>query len=269
MAIRFNDSGRGSRPGSISRSDRHIIDFAAIHQKKIGARMSKRAKRLELVRRDPAPLLPRNDQQSSYIAAIRRNDVVFGVGPAGTGKTFIAASIAAAALDEGLFDKIIICRPIVEAAGEELGFLPGDLNEKCDPYLRPIFDGFSRRWEHAEVQCKMRRGSIEISPLAYMRGRTFSGAICIADEMQNATTDQMMMLLTRLGEGSKIIVTGDPSQRDRKDASGIEDARRFLSGCPRVAFCDFGVESVVRHDTVMEILRRWMPTVQQARIVPT
>lgn len=230
--------------------------------------MSKRSKRLEIVQREPVNILPRNHQQNEYISAIRRNDITFGVGPAGTGKTYIAAAIAADSYERGLISKIAICRPIVEAAGEELGFLPGDLAEKCDPYLRPIFDAFDIHWSKQEIQSKLRNKIIEISPLAYMRGRTFVDTFVIADEAQNANTDQMMMLLTRLGKGSKIVVTGDPTQRDKKDARGIEDARTFLSMCPNVSFIDFDNRDVVRHPTVCEILSRWnvrMPS--QTRIM--
>lgn len=232
--------------------------------------MSKRSKRLELVqRRAHVNLLPRNEQQEQYINAIKKNDIVFGIGPAGTGKTFIAASLAAEAYERGQISKIMICRPIVEAAGEQLGFLPGDLNEKCDPYLRPIFDAFEAYWDTAEIQSKMRNKVIEISPLAYMRGRTFVNAFVVADEAQNANTDQMMMLLTRLGPGSKIVITGDLTQRDKKDARGIEDARKYLSSCPKIEFASFGMEDIVRHQTVAEILKRWdTQMISTPKIVP-
>lgn len=227
--------------------------------------MSKKAKRLEFAQRERVQILPRNRQQDEYMRAIAKNDITFGVGPAGTGKTFLAAALAAKYYDEGIFDKIVICRPIVEACGEELGFLPGDLNEKCDPYLRPIFDGLSTVWTSGDIQCKMRMGNIEISPLAYMRGRTFINAFVIADEMQNAVTDQIMMLLTRLGQGSKIVITGDPMQKDRKTATGLEEAKSKLMDCPAVSFIDFTIDHVVRHPTVTNILKRWQPEVLAPR----
>lgn len=202
-------------------------------------------------------VVPKNESQDKYIRAIKEHEIVFGIGAAGTGKTFLAATVAADLKDKGLIEKIVICRPIVEAGGEELGFLPGDLNEKCDPYIRPVFDGLRTIWDRDSIDIMIRRGDIEISPLAYMRGRTFTNSFVIGDEMQNATEDQMLMLLTRLGQGSKIVVTGDPTQRDRRDAFGLEAARDKLSGCPHVSFIDFLTKDIIRHPVVEHVVRRW------------
>jgi phosphate starvation-inducible PhoH-like protein len=218
--------------------------------------MSKKAAR----RRDDSVrqsfIVPRNRKQDEYLRAIARNNITVATGPAGTGKTYLAAATAAMAYDRGEVTSIQITRPIVEAMGEDLGYLPGDLNEKCDPYLRPIFDGLREAWGQGALDCMLKNKTVEISPLAYMRGRTFKNAFIIADEFQNASSEQVLMLMTRIGEGSKIVMTGDPMQRDRQ-VDGLEDARRFLSDCPGIAFVDFGIEEVVRHETVTEVLRRW------------
>lgn len=218
--------------------------------------MKKKAAKLRPVNPTTGHIIPRNEKQDIYLRSIAANNITFGIGPAGTGKTFLAATAAARAFDCGSVDKVIITRPIVEAAGEDLGYLPGDLNEKCDPYLRPIFDGLTEIWGKGVLECRQKNGAIEISPLAYMRGRTFKNAFIIADEFQNATDEQVMMLLTRFGVGSKMVITGDPTQRDRP-VGGLETAKIMLSDCPSIQFVDFSVEEVVRHETVTEVLRRW------------
>lgn len=200
---------------------------------------------------------PRNSAQSTYMDLIETNDIVFGVGPAGTGKTFLAAHKAAEAFSNKQIDKIIICRPIVEACGEELGYLPGDINEKTEPYMLPIYDAFKSHWQYPYIMNLLKKKDIEICPLAYMRGRTFENAFIIADEMQNATEDQMLMLLTRIGENSTMIITGDPKQRDSKMARGLEAAEEKLSNCPSIAFVNFQREDVVRHKTVERVLKFW------------
>lgn len=202
-------------------------------------------------------ITPKTTNQRDYMKNIDLNDFTFGVGPAGTGKTFLAAYKAAQALLSGDVNKIIICRPIIEAGGEKIGFLPGDLKEKCDPYLRPIFDAFRLMMSQKEFQTYLNNDTIEIAPMAYMRGRTFTKAFIICDEAQNATRDQILMLITRLGEGSKMVITGDPKQRDKREADGIEHARVVLENCPQVAFSSFWEEDIVRHPTVKEILYLW------------
>lgn len=227
--------------------------------------MAKRARR-ERVQEEFVPqarnkralgdLIPRNQIQNQYLTAIAHNHITIATGPAGTGKTFLAAVMAARALMKGEVDGIKITRPIVEASGEDLGYLPGDLNEKCDPYLRPIFDGLAHVWSQGELECKLKSKIVEITPLAYMRGRTFKNSFIIADEFQNATDEQFLMLVTRLGSGSKMVITGDPQQRDRK-VTGLETAETKLTGCPNVAFVRFGIDEVVRHETVQDILNLW------------
>lgn len=199
---------------------------------------------------------PRNESQREYLSAMRRSDVVFGIGPAGTGKTFLAAYEAASSLVSGDFKRIVICRPIVEAGGEKLGFLPGDLDAKCDPYLRPIYDGLQAVWHPKTIESYKSVGRIEVSPLAFMRGRTFCDSFVICDEAQNMSEDQMLMLLTRLGDGSRMVINGDADQRDR-DVKGLEQARAKLSGRPNISFCDFTRDDVVRHETVRDILEAW------------
>src|SRR5476651_1517838 len=170
------------------------------------------AARLQISAKKP-PIIPKSLQQKNYVQSIKTHDLIFGVGPAGTGKTFLAMAMAVAALKNEEVNRIVLTRPAVEA-GEALGFLPGDLQEKIFPYLRPLYDALNDMLENDEIQRYMDKGIIEIAPLAYMRGRTLSHSFIILDEAQNTTTEQMFMFLTRLGEGSKCVVTGDPSQVD-------------------------------------------------------
>jgi len=196
--------------------------------------------------------------QSHYITAVRRHDVVFGIGPAGTGKTFLAVVLAIAALKKGQVEKIILTRPAVEA-GEKLGFLPGDLKEKVDPYLRPVYDALYQVFGVDHTNRLMERGIIEIAPLAYMRGRTLENAFVILDEAQNTTIAQMKMFLTRLGFHSKMIVNGDASQIDlpRGVTSGLIHAQQTLQGIKQIDFVRFDAADVVRHPVVAEIIRAY------------
>jgi len=196
--------------------------------------------------------------QSHYITAVRRHDVVFGIGPAGTGKTFLAVVLAIAALKKGQVEKIILTRPAVEA-GEKLGFLPGDLKEKVDPYLRPVYDALYQVFGVDHTNRLMERGIIEIAPLAYMRGRTLENAFVILDEAQNTTIAQMKMFLTRLGSHSKMIVNGDASQIDlpRGVTSGLIHAQQTLQGIKQIDFVRFDAADVVRHPVVAEIIRAY------------
>lgn len=201
---------------------------------------------------------PKTIGQSHYITAVRRHDVVFGIGPAGTGKTFLAVVLAIAALKKGQVEKIILTRPAVEA-GEKLGFLPGDLKEKVDPYLRPVYDALYQVFGIDHTNRLMERGIIEIAPLAYMRGRTLENAFVILDEAQNTTIAQMKMFLTRLGFHSKMIVNGDASQIDlpRGVTSGLIHAQQTLQGIKQIDFVHFDAEDVVRHPVVAEIIRAY------------
>lgn len=200
----------------------------------------------------------KNIGQKHYYQAVKRKDIVFGIGPAGTGKTFLAVVMAVKALKEGKVQKIIVTRPAVEA-GENLGFLPGDLKEKVDPYLRPIYDSLYAVYGMEHTTRLMERGVIEIAPLAYMRGRTLDDAFVILDEAQNTTTAQMKMFLTRLGFGSKMIINGDKTQIDLPKGvrSGLIDAEIKLKGISEITFVSFDAHDVVRHPVVADIIRAY------------
>jgi phosphate starvation-inducible PhoH-like protein len=193
--------------------------------------------------------------QKKYLEAIRGHDITFGIGPAGTGKTYLAVAMALAALREGKVSRIILTRPAVEA-GEALGFLPGDLNEKIMPYLRPLLDALQDMMPPEEIQKHTERNTIEIAPLAYMRGRTLNNAFIILDEAQNSTTEQMLMFLTRLGYGSKAVITGDETQIDLPPHkhSGLLEAHRVLRHVEGIAVIEFGKRDVVRHALVQRII---------------
>ena len=198
-----------------------------------------------------------NSAQGSYIDAIHNNNITFGMGSAGTGKTHIAATIAMMYKTEGWVDRIVIARPAVPAGDEDIGFLPGSINQKMDPYVRPIFDAFRAYWSGQTIQDLIGRGDIEIVPLAFMRGRTFDDTFIIADEMQNATPDNLLMLLTRYGVRSKMVITGDPVQSDVNGHSCFHMAYDALRNVDSIRFMNFGNEHVVRHETVQDILNVW------------
>lgn len=196
--------------------------------------------------------------QKEYVSAMKQNTVTFGIGPAGTGKTYLAVCLAVAAYKGKQVEKIILTRPAVEA-GEKLGFLPGDLQTKVDPYLRPLYDALQEMFGLETYQKLMEKGVIEVAPLAYMRGRTLSNAFIILDEAQNATGEQMKMFLTRLGDGSKMVVTGDLTQTDLPDGrkSGLKQAVTILKGVEDIAVCTLTDKDVVRHPLVMRIVRAY------------
>ena len=193
--------------------------------------------------------------QKKYLDAIRKHDITFGIGPAGTGKTYLAVATALSAMREGSISRIILTRPAVEA-GEALGFLPGDLYEKITPYLRPLHDALHDMLPAEEIAKHMERATIEIAPLAYMRGRTLNGAFIILDEAQNSTTEQMLMFLTRLGHGSKAVITGDETQVDLPPHkhSGLAEAHRALKNTEGIAIVEFSKRDVVRHPLVQRII---------------
>ena len=203
-------------------------------------------------------ITPRSPNQAAYLRAMRSNDLVFGLGAAGTGKTYLAVAMAVNALNTGEVDRIILSRPAVEA-GERLGFLPGDMREKIDPYLRPLYDALHDMMPADQVMRRMETGEIEVAPLAFMRGRTLANSFVILDEAQNTTSIQMKMCLTRLGEGAHMVVTGDTSQIDLPSGvkSGLIEAIETLEGIEGIGFIRFTAEDTVRHPLVARIVRAY------------
>ncbi|MBC2606143.1 PhoH family protein [Pelagicoccus albus] len=203
-------------------------------------------------------IVPKTLGQKSYLRSIFENDIVFGIGPAGTGKTYLAMAAAVSMLIEGKVERIILSRPAVEA-GETLGFLPGDLQEKILPYLRPLYDALNDMLSHSDIEKLTERGIIEIAPLAYMRGRTLSNSFVILDEAQNTTSEQMMMFLTRLGEGSRMVITGDLTQVDipKSRSSGLLEVKNILKGIKDISFHFFDASDVVRHHLVQKIIQAY------------
>lgn len=222
-----------------SEVDKAIKDASIIHTKK-------------------ATIKPRGGKQQSYVNAVRQNDINFGVGPAGTGKTYLAVACAVEALMRDDVERILLVRPAVEA-GEKLGFLPGDLSQKVDPYLRPLYDALYEMFGFETVGKLIERGVIEIAPLAYMRGRTLNNSFIILDESQNTTREQMKMFLTRLGFGSTAVITGDPSQIDlpRGQKSGLRHAIDVLDKVEGISFSFFTAKDVVRHSIVQRIVEAY------------
>jgi len=200
-------------------------------------------------------ITPKSIAQKQYIDAIRNYDIVFGIGPAGTGKTYLAMAMAVAELMKNNFARMILTRPAVEA-GEKLGFLPGDLAEKVNPYLRPLYDALHDMVDFDRAQKMLERGVIEVAPLAFMRGRTLNDSFVILDEAQNTTSEQMKMFLTRLGYGSKAVITGDVTQIDLPAgrASGLKEVQQILANIPGIRFCGFSERDVVRHRLVQDII---------------
>ena len=213
------------------------------------------------------PVKPKTLGQEKYVQAIRDNTIVIGVGPAGTGKTYLAVAMAVSAFRAKEVNRIILTRPAVEA-GEKLGFLPGDLQQKVDPYLRPLYDALFDMLGAENFQRYQEKGNIEVAPLAYMRGRTLDDSFIILDEAQNTTTEQMKMFLTRLGFGSKIVITGDVTQIDLPDdkVSGLKDAVRVLDGVKDIAICRLTAADVVRHALVQEIISAYERSAQKKEV---
>tara|TARA_B100000214_G_scaffold375300_1_gene361065 strand:+ start:2522 stop:3427 length:906 start_codon:yes stop_codon:yes gene_type:complete len=203
-------------------------------------------------------VIPRSEKQKKYVRCLRESEIVISTGPAGTGKTFLAVAVALTMLLEKKIERIILSRPAVEA-GERLGFLPGDMREKVDPYLRPLYDSLYDLLDFEKIQKKIEIGDIEIAPLAFMRGRTLKNSFAILDEAQNATDTQIKMFLTRIGENSKIVVNGDPSQIDlpNKSLSGLNRSKKLLGNLNEISIVDFDHTDVVRHPLVSKIVKAY------------
>ena len=212
----------------------------------------------QLIKTPRKSVIARSEKQSDYIKALKENDIVLSLGPAGTGKSFLAVSVAVTLLIEKKIDRVILSRPAVEA-GEKLGFLPGDMKEKVDPYLRPLYDALYELFGADKIDKKIESGEIEIAPLAFMRGRTLKNCFAILDEAQNATETQIKMFLTRIGENSKLVVNGDPSQIDliNKSNSGLIKSREILKNLKEIKIIEFDHTDVVRHPLVSKIIRAY------------
>ena len=212
----------------------------------------------QLIKTPRKSVIARSQKQSDYIKALRENDIIMALGPAGTGKSFLAVSVAITMLMEKKVERVILSRPAVEA-GEKLGFLPGDMKEKVDPYLRPLYDALYELFGFEKIDKKIETGEIEIAPLAFMRGRTLKNCYAILDEAQNATETQIKMFLTRIGENSKLVVNGDPSQVDliNKSHSGLVKSKDVLSGIKEIKIIEFDHNDVVRHPLVSKIIKAY------------
>ncbi len=212
----------------------------------------------QLIKTPKKSVIARSKKQSDYIKALKENDIVMSLGPAGTGKSFLAVSVAITLLMEKKIDRVILSRPAVEA-GEKLGFLPGDMKEKVDPYLRPLYDALYELFGADKIDKKIESGEIEIAPLAFMRGRTLKNCYAILDEAQNATETQIKMFLTRIGENSKLVVNGDPSQVDliNKTHSGLIKSRDILKDLKEIKIIEFDHNDVVRHPLVSKIIKAY------------
>ena len=212
----------------------------------------------DIIKTPKKSIIPRSEKQKEYVRALRQSDIVISAGPAGTGKTFLAVAVGLTMLLEKKIERIILSRPAVEA-GERLGFLPGDMKEKVDPYLRPLYDSLYDLFHFEKIQRMIEIGDIEIAPLAFMRGRTLKNSFAILDEAQNATETQIKMFLTRIGENSKIVVNGDPSQIDlpNKNISGLDRSKKLLSHLDEISVIDFDHSDVVRHPLVSKIVKAY------------
>ncbi|MCZ7675462.1 MAG: PhoH family protein [Roseovarius sp.] len=254
------EAGRAVEAGDIDRALRMGVSGGGEHED--GGDESCQGDQLEMFRGGRVEIKtrkklvePRTAAQKAYVEALYRNDLAFGIGPAGTGKTYLAVAVGVAMFIDGHVDRIVLSRPAVEA-GEKLGYLPGDMKEKVDPYMQPLYDALNDFLPVKQVARLIEEKRIEIAPLAFMRGRTLSNAFVVLDEAQNATSMQMKMFLTRLGEGSRMVVTGDRSQVDlpRGITSGLHDAERRLKDIPRISFNYFTSRDVVRHPLVAAII---------------
>ena len=241
--------------GSIEKKD--II--SSINKFMINEKINNTEKNIDYVIKTPKKsVIPRSEKQKNYVRALKENEIIISAGPAGTGKTFLAVAVALTMLLEKKIERIILSRPAVEA-GERLGFLPGDMREKVDPYLRPLYDSLYDLLDYEKIQKKIEVGDIEIAPLAFMRGRTLKNSFAILDEAQNATDTQIKMFLTRIGENSKIVINGDPSQIDlpNKTLSGLNRSKKLLGHLNEISIIDFDHRDVVRHPLVSKIVKAY------------
>ena len=241
--------------GSIEKED--II--SSVNKFMINEKIKNSEKNIEYIIKTPKKsVIPYSEKQKKYVRALKENEIIISAGPAGTGKTFLAVAVALTMLLEKKIERIILSRPAVEA-GERLGFLPGDMREKVDPYLRPLYDSFYDLLDYEKIQKKIEIGDIEIAPLAFMRGRTLKNSFAILDEAQNATDTQIKMFLTRIGENSKIVINGDPSQIDlpKKSLSGLTKTKKLLGHLNEISFVDFDHTDVVRHPLVSKIVKAY------------
>jgi len=241
--------------GSIEKKD--II--SSISKFMIDEKNNKSKENVEYIIKTPKrSVIPRSERQKNYVKALKESDIIISAGPAGTGKTYLAVAVALTMLLEKKIERIILSRPAVEA-GERLGFLPGDMKEKVDPYLRPLYDSLYDLLDYEKIQKRIEIGDIEIAPIAFMRGRTLKNAFAILDEAQNATDTQIKMFLTRIGENSKIVVNGDPSQIDlpKKSLSGLNRSKKLLGHLNEISVVDFDHTDVVRHPLVSKIVKAY------------
>ncbi len=232
---------------------------SSVNKFMIDEKVTNKRENVEYIIKTPKKsVIPRSEKQKNYISALKESDIVISAGPAGTGKTFLAVAVALTMLLEKKIERIILSRPAVEA-GERLGFLPGDMREKVDPYLRPLYDSLYDLLDFEKIQKKIEVGDIEIAPLAFMRGRTLKNSFAILDEAQNATDTQIKMFLTRIGENSKIVINGDPSQIDlpNKTMSGLNRSKKLLGHLKEISVVDFDHTDVVRHPLVSKIVKAY------------
>ena len=248
LSEQFIENGTIEKKDIISSVSKFMID------EKINS-----SKNIEYIIKTPKKsVIPRSEKQKKYVRALKESEVIISAGPAGTGKTFLAVAVALTMLLEKKIERIILSRPAVEA-GERLGFLPGDMREKVDPYLRPLYDSLYDLLDFEKIQKKIEIGDIEIAPLAFMRGRTLKNSFAILDEAQNATDTQIKMFLTRIGENSKIVINGDPSQIDlpNKSLSGLNSSKKLLGHLKEISVVDFDHNDVVRHPLVSKIVKAY------------
>jgi len=247
LSNQFINNGCIEKNDIISSIDKFMID-EKVKKKNIS----------DIIKTPKKSVIPRSEKQKEYVRSLRQSDVVISTGPAGTGKTFLAVAVGLTMLLDKKIERIILSRPAVEA-GERLGFLPGDMKEKVDPYLRPLYDSLYDLFDFEKIQRMIEVGDIEIAPLAFMRGRTLKNSFVILDEAQNATDTQIKMFLTRMGENSKIVINGDPSQIDlpNKNMSGLIRSKKLLENIDEISVVDFNHSDVVRHPLVSKIVKAY------------